>query len=107
MDRTPKPLSLTDALALPVPLGRRSAEAFADGDIEFRIYAPRGLDAQEPHDRDEVYIVARGRGHFRAGDVVTAFEPGALLFAAAHEVHRFENFSDDLAVWVIFYGARK
>jgi hypothetical protein len=26
------------------------------------------------------------------------------LFAAAGVEHRFENFSDDLALWVIFYG---
>jgi hypothetical protein len=26
------------------------------------------------------------------------------LFAAAEVEHRFENFTDDLAVWVIFYG---
>ena len=32
------------------------------------------------------------------------FGPGDCLFAAAGEVHRFEQFSDDLAVWVFFYG---
>ena len=26
------------------------------------------------------------------------------LFAAAGATHRFENFSDDLTVWVLFYG---
>jgi hypothetical protein len=27
-----------------------------------------------------------------------------VLFAAAGAVHRFENFSGDLTVWVMFYG---
>jgi hypothetical protein len=33
------------------------------------------------------------------------FESGDLLFVAAGIDHWFEDFSDDLAVWVIFYGA--
>jgi hypothetical protein len=27
-----------------------------------------------------------------------------VLFAAAGVAHRFENFTDDFAVWVFFYG---
>ena len=107
MDKTPPPLSLAAALALPLPEGRRSALAFHDGDIEIRIYTPRGHDPQTPHDRDELYIVATGHGNFRVGERVEAFAPGALLYVAAHEVHRFEDFSDDFATWVVFYGAVK
>lgn len=107
MDKTPPPLSLAAALALPLPEGRRSALAFHDGDIEVRIYTPRGQDPQTPHDRDELYIVARGHGKFRVGNRVEAFVPGALLYVAAHEMHRFEDFSDDFATWVVFYGAVK
>ena len=107
MDPTPSPLSLAAALALPIPEGRLSAEVFADGDLEIRLYAPKGRDPQQPHDRDELYVVARGSGHFRVGDTLTAIEQGALVFAAAHDVHRFEDFSEDFAVWVVFYGPRK
>lgn len=107
MDRSPPPLSLSAALALPIPEGRISAEAFVDGDFEVRVYAPKGRDLQGPHDRDEIYFIARGSGNFRVGDTVTAIEQGALLFAAAHEVHRFEDFSKDFAAWVVFYGPRK
>jgi hypothetical protein len=32
------------------------------------------------------------------------FEAGDLMFVAAGTEHRFEDFSEDLAVWVIFYG---
>jgi mannose-6-phosphate isomerase-like protein (cupin superfamily) len=93
MDRSPPPLSLAAALALPLPEGRRSAEVFVDGDLEIRLYAPKDHDPQTPHDRDELYIVATGSGKFRVGDHVEPFAPGALLYVAAHETHRFEDFS--------------
>jgi mannose-6-phosphate isomerase-like protein (cupin superfamily) len=32
------------------------------------------------------------------------FGPGDLLFVPAGVTHRFEDFRDDLVVWVIFYG---
>jgi mannose-6-phosphate isomerase-like protein (cupin superfamily) len=107
MDKSPPPLSLAAALALRLPPGRRSAEVFVDGDLEVRLYAPKGPDPQTPHDRDELYIVAAGRGKLRVGDRVDPIAPGALLYVAAHEVHRFEDFSDDFAVWVVFYGPKK
>jgi mannose-6-phosphate isomerase-like protein (cupin superfamily) len=107
MDQSPPPLSLAAALALPLPEGRRSAEVFVDGDLEVRLYAPKGHDPQGPHDRDELYIVAAGHGQFRVGDRVDPVAPGALLFVAAHEPHRFEAFSTDFAVWVVFYGPVK
>ena len=57
-----------------------------------------------PHTRDEVYVVVQGTGQFLNGEVRHPFGPGDLLFVPAGVVHRFESFSDDLAVWVIFYG---
>jgi len=107
MDKSPPPLSLAAARALPLPEGRRSSEVFVDGDLEVRFYAPKGHDPQPPHNRDELYIVAAGRGKFRVGDRVDPVAPGALLYVAAHEVYRFEDFSDDFAVWVVFYGPVK
>jgi mannose-6-phosphate isomerase-like protein (cupin superfamily) len=107
MQGSPPPLSLAAALAIPLPSGRRSAEVFRDGDIEIRLYAPKGHDPQTPHDRDELYIVASGTGHFRVEDIATPCKAGDLLFAAAHATHRFEDFSGDFAVWVIFYGPQK
>ncbi|MBV9863276.1 MAG: cupin domain-containing protein [Alphaproteobacteria bacterium] len=107
MDHTPPPLALAAARALPIPPGRASCEAFRDGDLEIRLYAPQGRDPQQPHDRDELYIIAAGTGRYRLGDTATPFAPGDLLFAAAHLPHRFEEFSADFAAWVIFYGPQK
>ena len=40
-------------------------------------------------------------------DRVTAVGPGDLLFAAAHVAHGFEDFSEDFAIWIVFYGPVK
>ena len=106
MDRTPPPVSLAAALALPRTPGR-SSEVFVDGDLEVRFAARPTNGPQVPHQRDELYFVASGSGHYRVSDNVTAIGAGDLLFAAAHAPHGFEDFSDDFAVWVVFYGPRK
>ena len=108
MDKTPPPLTPSAARALKLPEGRLSSEVFRDGDLEVRFYAPPpGHDPQVPHDRDELYIVVTGNGHFRCGDRLTAVGLGDLLYAAAHEEHRFEDYSADFATWVVFYGPVK
>jgi mannose-6-phosphate isomerase-like protein (cupin superfamily) len=68
------------------------------------IYAPRRHDPQQPHTRDEVYVVIAGTGIFVDGDVRRPFAVGDFLFVPAGCVHRFEQFSDDFATWVFFYG---
>jgi mannose-6-phosphate isomerase-like protein (cupin superfamily) len=89
---------------LPGPQGERFVTVFEHGSLLVEVYAPRGSDPQKPHTRDELYIVVEGSGDFVAAKGLQPFGPGDLLFAPAGEEHRFENFSDDLTVWVIFYG---
>jgi mannose-6-phosphate isomerase-like protein (cupin superfamily) len=89
---------------LPGVNGERFVKLFEHGSLLVEVYAPRGTDPQKPHTRDEAYIVARGTGEFVNGETRVSFEAGDFLFAAAGEVHRFENFTDDFAVWVLFYG---
>jgi mannose-6-phosphate isomerase-like protein (cupin superfamily) len=89
--------------ALPAS-GTRSVAAFEHGTLLAKLYAPRGHDPQKPHTRDEVYVVVSGSGTFVAGDKRHEFGPGDFLFVPANVVHRFEAFSDDLALWVVFYG---
>jgi mannose-6-phosphate isomerase-like protein (cupin superfamily) len=98
-------LTVTDALShVPTADGKRFATIFEHGTLQVEIYAPRGSDTQQPHTLDEVYFVAAGSGEFVCGETRTSFNPTDILFAAAGVAHRFENFSDDLAVWVLFYG---
>ena len=96
--------SVTDALLrLPGPSGERFATIFQHGSLLVEIYAPRGTDPQQPHTRDEIYFVATGSGEYVCGNSRQTFGPTNLLFAAAGVEHRFETFSDDLTLWVLFY----
>ncbi len=98
-------LIVADGLAkLPGPNGERFVELFRHGSLSVELYAPRGTDRQTPHSRDEVYVVVAGQGQFRNGESLHRFSPGDVLFVPAGVVHRFEAFTDDLIVWVVFYG---
>ena len=106
-DTTPPPHAFDPEWALrQLPEGHGEAwrVLFEHGSLELGIYAPRGHDPQQPHTRDEIYVVISGTGYFRNGDQRHAFKPGDLLFVPAGVIHRFEAFSEDLATWVIFYG---
>ena len=82
----------------------RSVPLFQHGTLLVKFYAPRGRDTQTPHTRDEVYVVAQGSGSFFNGTTRRRFVPGDLIFVEAGRPHRFEDFTDDLGVWVIYYG---
>ena len=102
----PLRVTVAEARKAPLPPGRRSSLLMKHGTMELRWYAPRGEDPQTPHDQDELYLVNKGTGQFRCGAWRTPFAPGDMLFAAAGETHRFEDFSDDLELWVIFWGQK-
>ncbi len=87
-----------------LPGGERFAKVLGHGSMEVEIYAPRRTDPQTPHTRDELYVVARGSGEFVNGPERHPFGPCDVLFVPAGVEHRFEDFTDDLAVWVVFYG---
>ena len=72
--------------------------------LSIEIYAPLGRDPQTPHDRDEVYFVISGSGDFVVAGERRRCGAGDALFVAASVAHRFENFSEDFATWVVFYG---
>jgi len=89
--------------------GARSVLLFEHGTLQVKMYVPRDsngelIDPQTPHTRDELYVVARGNGVFFNGESRRKFEIGDLIFAPAGSQHRFEDFSEDFAVWVMFYG---
>ncbi|HEV7550461.1 MAG TPA: cupin domain-containing protein [Candidatus Angelobacter sp.] len=90
--------------AIPTRDGKLYAELFRHGTLTLEIYAPKGMDLQQPHSRDELYIVTAGSGWFSIEGRRVPFGPGDALFAAAGEVHRFEDFTEDLLTWVVFYG---
>jgi mannose-6-phosphate isomerase-like protein (cupin superfamily) len=86
------------------PDGARFVEAFAREDMLTELYAPRGVDPQTPHDRDELYFVIAGTGDFVLNGSHYSFTVGDAFFVPAHASHRFENFSHDFMTWVVFWG---
>jgi mannose-6-phosphate isomerase-like protein (cupin superfamily) len=95
---------LAAAAAFPPSPGSLAADIFAHGTLSLEFYAPRGVDTQHAHTRDELYVIASGSGWFVNGDARHRFVAGDALFVAAGIEHRFEDFSDDFGTWVMFYG---
>jgi mannose-6-phosphate isomerase-like protein (cupin superfamily) len=59
-------------------------------------------DTQDPHTEDEVYVVTSGRARFTSSGETIDVAAGSVFFVAAHEVHRFHDITEDLAVLVFF-----
>ncbi|HEY6306487.1 MAG TPA: cupin domain-containing protein [Candidatus Angelobacter sp.] len=98
-------VKLGDALkAIPTKDGQPFALLFRHGTLDVEIFSPKNVDTQKPHSRDELYVVVAGRGWFVNEGRRISCSPGDVLFAAAGEVHHFEDFSEDFVVWVVFYG---
>ena len=79
-------------------------EVFQHGTLSVEIYCPDKTDRQTPHDRDEIYVIARGTGTFRCNEKETPFQAGDFLFVPAFAPHQFVDFSADFSTWVFFYG---
>ena len=68
-----------------------------------------GVDDQEPHTEDEVYVVQTGRATLVSPAGSVPVEPGSVIFVPAGETHRFTDITEDLALVVVFaprYGSR-
>ncbi len=70
------------------------------------LYKPDKVDRQSPHVRDELYVVASGTGLFQNGAESQTVRTGDVLAVTAGVDHRFLEFTDDFAAWVIFIGPR-
>ena len=66
------------------------------------LYLPRGEDLQEPHDEDEIYVVATGSAVLEVDGSPRSLSQGDAAFVAAGIRHRFTGISDDFAVWAVF-----
>ncbi len=92
---------------IPTPSGQHFIEAFHHGTLNAKLsmgrFAPRP-NRQTAHLQDELYVIVQGKGVLFHGGCHDAFQAGDLLFVSAGVEHHFEEFSDDLAVWVLFYG---
>lgn len=99
-------ISLADARDM--SSSREHVGVFQYDDVSVSYYAPREVDKQTPHDRNEMYVVIAGDGMFVRGEGErTPFRAGDLLFVAAHVPHRFEVFTKDFATWVVLFGPER
>ena len=90
---------------IPGPAGEHSVSLLRRGTLNVTLSLPVLPNQQTPHEQDEIYVIIRGRGVLLHDGKRDSFESGDLLFVAAGTEHRFEDFTEDLAVWVVFYGA--
>ena len=97
-------ITIADALAKLQTQDSPFIELFQHGTLSVELYQPQKVDLQQPHTRDEVYVVFSGHGTFLLDGERMPFQPGDFLFVKAGLDHRFVDFSDDFLVWVFFYG---
>ena len=90
--------------SIPGPDGQRALSLLRHGSLEVKLSRPLPPNQQTPHLQDEIYIIICGRGVLVTKTSVKHSRPGICVFVAAGTEHHFEDFSEDLAVWVVFYG---
>ena len=87
------------------PEGERAVVVLRRGTLDVAFSLPvRPPTQQTPHAQDEMYVIVRGRGVLVHDGKRDSFESGDLLFVAAGCEHQYEETSDDLALWRVFYG---
>ena len=87
------------------------AEHLASADLSVGTYSipAGGLDDQEPHREDEIYVVQAGAATLVTDSGTTEVRPGSVIFVPAGERHQFTGVRGDLALLVVFappYGSR-
>src|SRR5262245_35437394 len=89
---------------IPGPAGEHSVSVLQRGTLNLKLSLPVSPNQQTPHQQDEIYVIIRGRGVLVHDGKRESFEPGDAMFVAAGTERHFEDFSEDLTVWVVFYG---
>ena len=89
---------------IPGPAGEHSVNVLQRGSLRLLLSLPVTPNRQAPHAQDELYVIMQGRGVLFHDGKRDTFEPGDVMFVAAGIERRFEDFTEDPAVWVVFYG---
>ncbi len=74
------------------------------GTMQLQYFSPEEVDTQTPHLQDEIYLITSGESDFYRNGETIKCKTNDVLFVPAGMEHRFINFSNDFATWVIFYG---
>ena len=96
--------SLADLRAGRAASGRPYLEFQRSDALSVGLYvmAAGGIDRQQPHSEDEVYVVMSGRAQFTAGNETRPVSAGDTIFVAAGVPHRFHDVIDELELIVVF-----
>src|SRR5262245_17712441 len=98
-------MRLADARrGIPGPAGEHAVGVLERGTLSVKLSCPRPPNRQAPHEQDEVYVIVRGQGVLFHDGKREPFQAGDLMFVSAGTEHHFEDFSEDLSVWVVFFG---
>ena len=84
--------------------GLKSHTGMRHGSMRVVLLAPRGENPQTPHAQDELYIVRRGAGVFMKNGERRPCTEGDVIFVEAGAEHRFEDFSEGVEAWAVFWG---
>jgi mannose-6-phosphate isomerase-like protein (cupin superfamily) len=91
---------------IPGPPGAHAVTLLQHGTLDVKLSCPVRPNEQTPHEQDEIDVIVRGRGVLVHDGRRDMCEAGDLAFVAAGTEHHFEDFTDDLAVWVVFFGPK-
>jgi mannose-6-phosphate isomerase-like protein (cupin superfamily) len=98
-------ISLAKArVGIPGPAGERAIMVLQRGTLDVALGLPLRPSPQTPHAQDEIYFIIRGRGVLIHDSKRDQFQSGDLLFVAAGTEHQFEDITEDLALWRVFFG---
>jgi mannose-6-phosphate isomerase-like protein (cupin superfamily) len=97
-------ISVTAALQQLTESKQEFIQLFGKGSLQIELYKPKEVDKQQPHTRDEIYVIVSGKAMFYKEGFTVAVAANDCLHVPAFAEHRFFNFSEDFVTWVIFYG---
>ena len=97
-------ISMSTALQQLTESKKEFIPLFTKGSLQIEIYKPKITDKQQPHTRDEIYVIIAGTAQFYKEGVTVNVTANDCLYVPAFARHHFFNFSDDFVTWVFFYG---
>ncbi len=97
-------ISITSALQELTESKQKFIQFFSKGSLIIELYKPDTSDKQQPHTRDEIYVIVSGKAMFYNEGVIVDVSANDCLHVPAFAEHRFFNFSEDFVTWVVFYG---
>jgi mannose-6-phosphate isomerase-like protein (cupin superfamily) len=95
---------LAELLADQSAAGKPYLEFLRSTDLSVGLYVlpAGGVDKQQPHREDEIYVVLSGRARFTAGDDTRDVQPGDVIYVAKELPHRFHDIDADMQLIVVF-----